>query len=175
MRKSLIIILVLGLLVLSVAVAPAMALGPDNAADPNPNVAIIGANDIRLTLKAGHIDWINTHGVWTYSQWFSAGTGAGKENNAFAIDWDTLRYGYYPNPIAYQNEWIFLSPEGSGPYRVFSIDQKDHGGVWWFLYINVFGGPSLTSDTARAAVGARVSTIAAMYPDGVFYRINFVQ
>jgi hypothetical protein len=179
MKKATVPLLALASLMMFAAVAPVMAIGPEQAFDVgnNPNLWIGGGaihNDHGEA--GGNILWYKASsgysGKWLLSDPTS---GEGKMNDAiiatisiisqFAADQTAFLSG---NPTVNENKWIFLSPDGSGNQFAYSSGPfaayGSHGILWWLMFF----GPAQRNAT-------QASTIAANYPNGLFWNYNFVK
>ena len=182
MKKAVSIVFVLALIVIFPAIAPVMAIGPNQAFDVgnNPNLTFdLEALENHRGAALGFVLWhessLGYSGKWW---WFDASEGGGKMNNAIDADIYTLsQYGLDEttwlsgNPTVNENKWIFLSPEGSGnqfqfpdfpPYQAYHL-LGSHGMIWWLFYLGF--GNSVTL----------ANFVAANYPDGIFWNYNFVK
>lgn len=153
--------------------APVMAIGPWQAGEVgnNPNLSVSngGLRDERGE-AGGYIVWVqSTNGYWLKWLFFDSSSGQGKMNSAIIADIatlaqssaDGLSYANGQNTVN-ENQWIYLSPDGSGTqYTVPGLGT--HGMVWWLFYAG-FGHSVATANDA-----------ASRYPNGAFWQYNFVQ
>ncbi len=186
MKKTAVLILAFALLTLSVAIVPAVAIGPSGAVDnDNPNFTIDAINAIHNFRgeASGQIIWTpmpvgQPRTFWSEMRLFDATSGEGKIKNAIAA-WpstfgiwssDITAYGN-GQPTVNENKWIFLSPDGSGNQYAFgpSGAYGIHGMVWYWLYISYRTGGFSGPDAAAMA-----TVNVAQYPEGLLWKYNFI-
>jgi len=181
-KKAIVTVFVLALIMIFPAVAPVMAIGPDQAFDVgnNPNLAVVlGLLQNDRGAAQGVVIWVESSkgylGKWEF---FDASEGEGRMNNAINAGILTLIQGGLDenayvsgNPTVNENKWIFLSPEGSG-YQFRFPDTPTyheryllgyHGMIYWLFYLSFGHTPTLADD------------VAAAHPDGIFWNYNFVK
>jgi hypothetical protein len=165
--------------------APVMAVGPTKALDvgKNPNLeptisGYVGVINNRGNAGGSIITVLEESGVWVQWNWFSASAGKGKFNNAIeagppdvpifdimAADSEAFSNG---EETLLENKWIYMSPEGSGKQGP-PGSPFQHGMVYW-MYWGLAGGIGAMPDSAIFAEAK-----AAEYPDGVFWKYNFIK
>ena len=178
MKKTAVVTFVLALSMIVGAIAPVIAIGPEEAFNVglNPNLWIGGgAVHNNRGAAGGNVLWYESSkgysGKW---EMFDTASGQGKMNNAIIATINTLSQfssdeTAYLNgqPTVNENTWIFMSPEGSGnqfqfpsPNPLYALGP--HGMIWWFFYLGF--GHSVPF----------ANTVAAEYPNGSFWQYNFV-
>jgi hypothetical protein len=174
-----------GLLAVVMLATPVMAKGPIKALEvgknPNLETTITGYNGvINIRGKAGgSLITVLEDDIWVQWNWFSASAGKGKMNNAIeagppdvmifdimAADTEAFKNG---EETLLENKWIFMSPEGSGKQGP-PGSPNPHGMVYWMYFgLAMEGGASVPEAFAFA------EEHAAMFPDGVFWKYNFIK
>jgi len=165
-KKAAVLILALALSMMFMTVAPAMAIGPWQALEVgnNPNLWVsLGALHNSRGEAVGVVLWAESSGVWLKWSFFDALSGQGKANNAIAATLATLAQfsadvtaHINGEPAVNENKWIYLSQEGSGN------QYNGHGMVWWLFYL-------ISGSNDIASYGA------TRYPNGVYWKYNFIQ
>lgn len=166
MKKASVLIFALALLMMFMTVAPAIAIGPWQAWEVGNN------HNLFVNLGALHntrggsgtpVLWVETSGFWQKWSFFDALSGQGKANNAIAATYPTLMqfladWNAYMNgePTVNENNWIYLSPESSG-------NQYNGHGMIWCLFFGISGSNAIAS------------SVASLYPNGVYWKYNFIQ
>jgi hypothetical protein len=181
-KKAIVAVFALALIMVFPAVAPVMAIGPDQSFDVgnNPNLTnALGALQNHRGAALGYVLWYESSkgfsGRWLF---FDAPEGGGKMKNAIDADIYTLTQGSLDeaallsgNPTVNENKWIFLSSESSGNQFIFPDTPAyhalyllgSHGMIWWLFYFG-FGHSSTLANN-----------VAAAHPDGVFWNYNYVK
>ncbi len=183
MKKIGVFTVILASLTLSIAVSPAIAIGPYGALDDdNPNFLIdaIGAVHNNCGQSLVRIIWTpmplgRPQSFWSEQRFVAARSGGGRVNNAIAADLQTFTQWNddmqaYANgePTVNENKWIFLSPDGSGNQASFG-PYGTHGMLWFYFYMSL-----RTIGLSGPPAAAAASTAAANYPEGRFWQYNLI-
>jgi hypothetical protein len=181
-----ILMLTIMLLAVTMMVTPVMAVGPTKALEvgKNPNLkpTHTGYGAVNDCGNSGNgLITVLESGVWIKWNWFSASAGQGKFKNAInagpappeptvpifvIMEADTQAF-LNGEETQLENKWIFMSPDGSG--KQISAPFGTHGLVFWMFW-GIFGGADAMPDSAIFAAEE-----AAKYPDGVFWKYNFIK
>jgi hypothetical protein len=173
------IVFVLIASVMATTVVPVMAFGPWQAfeVDNNPNLD----EGIRSLINqrgaaAGNVAWFMMADVYQKWSYFDAVAGLGKANSAVEADIsvvatflaDLFAFGAGESTVN-ENKWFYLSPEGSGNQYTHSAYGGPHGMVYWLTF---YASAGLGMSTANRKIAAAAE--AALHPDGVYWRYNFI-
>ena len=162
MRKTAVVVLVFALSMMLATFAPALAIGPKNAAEigNNPNLGILAGHPTLDNPSGSHIVWSEDG----KSFWLVGSLAKGVITNAINADINTL-ITMGANPDEFENTWIYLSGEVYGntwDNPDDSPDRGEHGMFYWMLRAIGFPhGYALTVALTRAS-------------DGFYLRLNHI-